>query len=189
MIQSRASFIATGLIFFAYLGLNGYLFLKDKKLNYIYKFGFSLIPLLMAIAVNQTYLSNKGANALSRAATISLDKSDGSINKRLRYYSHVASHLLSNPIIGVGLGNWKLKSIEYDKEKLSGYVVPYHAHSDFIQLGAELGVIGFSLYLGIFLLVIFFAYKLIIDKKEEIEKKFFIFLSCIPGGLWCRCKS
>ena len=59
----------------------------------------------MAIAVNQTYLSNKGANALSRAATvtISLDKSDGSINKRLRYYSHVASHLLSNPIIGVGL--------------------------------------------------------------------------------------
>ena len=81
MIDLEHLFIATGLIFFAYLGLNGYLFLKDKKLNYIYKFGLNLIPLFMAIAVNQTYLSNKGANAVSRAATISLDKSDGSINK------------------------------------------------------------------------------------------------------------
>ena len=51
----------------------------------------------------------------------------------------------SNPVFGVGLGNWKLKSIEYDAKDILGYVVPYHAHSDFIQLGAELGIIGFLL--------------------------------------------
>ena len=67
-------------------------------------------------------------------------------------------------------------------------MVPYHAHSDFIQLGAELGVIGFSLYLGIFLLVIFFAYKLIIDKKEEIEKKFFIFFLVVFFCVLKSCK-
>ena len=49
------------------------------------------------------------------------------------------THIKSNPILGVGLGNWKLKSIEYDAKDIEGYVVPYHAHSDFIQLGAELG--------------------------------------------------
>ena len=51
-----------------------------------------------------------------------------------------------------GLGNWKLKSIEYDSKNIEGYIVPYHAHSDFIQLGAELGVIGFSLF-RVFLLL------------------------------------
>ena len=37
----------------------------------------------------------------------------------------------SNPIFGAGLGNWKLKSIDYDAKDIVGYIVPYHAHSDF----------------------------------------------------------
>ena len=41
----------------------------------------------------------------------------------------------------------KLKSIEYDNRDITGYIVPYHAHSDFIQLGAELGIIGYLLIL------------------------------------------
>ena len=56
-----------------------------------------------------------------------------------------------NPIFGVGFGNWKFKSIDYDKKNMVGYTVPYHAHSDFIQLGAELGILGFLLYSGFFL--------------------------------------
>ena len=48
-------------------------------------------------------------------------------------------------IFGTGLGNWKLTSIHYDKDAINGYIVPYHAHSDFIQLGAELGIFGFFL--------------------------------------------
>ena len=51
--------------------------------------------------------------------------------------------MTSNPILGVGLGNWKIKSIDYDSKDIKGYVVPYHAHSDFIQLGAELGIFWF----------------------------------------------
>ena len=85
MIQSRASFIACGFILFSYLVLNGYMFFKDKKLKNLLKFGLILIPFVLAIVVNQTYFSNKGANVVSRAATISLDKSDGSINIGLIY--------------------------------------------------------------------------------------------------------
>ena len=64
----------------------------------------------------------------------------------------------SNPILGVGLGNWKFKSIDYDKKDIFGYTVPYHAHSDFIQLGAELGVIDFSI-LGNFSICFFMGYQ------------------------------
>ena len=82
----------------------------------------------------------------------------------------------SNPIFGVGLGNWKLKSIDYDAKDIAGYIVPYHAHSDFIQLGAELGIVGFLLYLGVFVWAVFFVYRIIRYSNRSVEEKVFLFL-------------
>ena len=79
--------------------------------------------------------------------------------------------MLKNPILGTGLGNWKLVSIDYDKNDIKGYVVPYHAHSDFIQLGAELGFLGFFLYLGIFLFAVYAVFKTLISNEINQKKK------------------
>ena len=133
MIQSRASFVGIIFILIGFVVMNLSLYLKDKKYKHLLRNLFFLIPLLLAVLVNQVYLSSRGADAISRAATISISTNDGSVNQRLRYYEDVLTHLSSNPIFGVGLGNWKLKSIEYDANDILGYVVPYHAHSDFIR--------------------------------------------------------
>ena len=131
----------------------------------------------------------KGADALSRAATISFSTNDGSVNQRLRYYEDVLNHFKSNPVFGVGIGNWKLSSIFYDKEDITGYIVPYHAHSDFIQLGAELGIIGFVLYFGIFLLAVYFVIVILFKSDLDSDKKLFVFLFIILScGLFDRCK-
>ena len=177
MIQSRASFVAIGFLALAFIVLNVFIFLKDeRKLNHLYKIGFLIIPILISVLINKTIISDKGADFISRASTISLSTNDGSVNQRLRYYNDVFEHMISNPIFGVGLGNWKLKSIDYDKKDIEGYVVPYHAHSDFIQLGAELGVIGFILYLGIFFLAIYYSFSLIKELNTQIIEKIFLFL-------------
>ena len=177
MIQSRASFIAVGLIVFAYITLQFTLYLKkNNKLKQLLNIGYLIAPLFLAILINQTFLSKKGADAISRAATISVSTRDNSINQRLRYYQDVLTHFSSNPIFGVGLGNWKLKSIDYDKNDINGYVVPYHAHSDFIQLGAELGIVGFLLYLGVFIWAVYYAYRLIRFSQLSKDEKVFIFL-------------
>jgi len=102
----------------------------------------------------------------------------------LRYYEDVLTHLSSHPIFGVGLGNWKLKSIDYDSKDISGYVVPYHAHSDFIQLGAELGIVGFLLYLGVFVWAVFFVYRLIRYSECSKEEKVFLFLLLTALGVY-----
>ena len=185
MIQSRASFVAVGLILFAYIILQFTLYFKNnRKLRQLKNLGFLLTPLLLAILINQTFLSKKGADAISRAATISVSTSDASINSRFRYYKDVFTHFNSSPIFGVGLGNWKLKSIDYDKNDINGYVVPYHAHSDFIQLGAELGIVGFLLYLGIFIWAIIFVYRLIRNADLNLNEKVFIFLMIIALGVY-----
>ena len=184
MIQSRASFLAAGLILIAFLGLYILLFIIKKERRYLFQLGYLVFPFLAAILTNQAFLSDKGADALARASTISAGTNDGSVNQRLRYYEDVLTHVSSNPIFGVGLGNWKLKSIDYDAKDIVGYVVPYHAHSDFIQLGAELGIIGFLLYLGIFLWALIFVYKILRYSEISTEEKVFIFLIIIALGVY-----
>jgi O-antigen ligase/tetratricopeptide (TPR) repeat protein len=184
MIQSRASFLAVGLIILAFLGLCIVLFLNDKNKKHLFQFGYLFLPFILAVALNQALLSDKGADALARASTISAGTNDGSVNQRLRYYEDVLTHLSSHPIFGVGLGNWKLKSIDYDSKDIIGYVVPYHAHSDFIQLGAELGIIGFLLYLGVFVWAVFFVYRLIRYSMLSVEEKVFLFLLITALGVY-----
>ena len=189
MISSRASFIAVGLILIGYVFLQIYKYLKIEKNKKIFlKIGFYLVPLIFAIAVNQIYFSKKGADALDRASTIALNTSDDSISKRLRYYEDVLTHMLNNPIFGTGIGNWKFESINYDRLQIDGYIVPYHAHSDFIQLGAELGFIGFFLYVFIFLSAIYFVYYILFKSEIEPKDKLFSFLLIISLGIFNRCK-
>ena len=187
MIQSRASFLATGFGIVAFMGALVILYLKSEKKNSKMLFFSSLgvlLPLLLAITINQTVLKNKGADAVSRAATIGAITTDDSITARIRYYTDVLNQFQSSPIFGVGLGNWKLKSIDFDKYDINGYVVPYHAHSDFIQLGAELGVFGFLSYLGIFFVTLFFAYKIITNTNRSLQERLFVFLLIVALGIY-----
>ena len=85
------------------------------------------MPLTLALVLNQSLIAERGADALSRVAIISISTNDGSVNQRLRYYEDVLTHVTKNPVLGVGIGNWKLSSIDYDKTS-TGYIVPYHAH-------------------------------------------------------------
>ena len=184
MIQSRASFVAAALIGVLLLAWTGFNYFKTRSFK---EFSFNLyylLPLILALVLNQVLISDKGADALSRAATISISTNDGSVNQRLRYYEDVLTHISKNPILGVGIGNWKLASINYDREDITGYVVPYHAHSDFIQLGAELGLIGFLLYLGVFMFAAYFAFIILFKSDLEADNKWFVFLMTTALGVY-----
>ena len=184
MIQSRASFVAAALIAILLILWTVLDYLKSRSLKVFLPNLFYIIPMILALGLNQILTSDKGADAVSRAATISISQADGSIGKRLRYYEDVVTHFSSNPIFGVGIGNWKLSSIHYDREDIDGYIVPYHAHSDFIQLGAELGIIGFLLYLGVFLIGVYFALVLLFKSSLKSEDKWFIFLLISALGVY-----
>tara|TARA_B100001175_G_C19476034_1_gene624359 strand:- start:1010 stop:1528 length:519 start_codon:yes stop_codon:yes gene_type:complete len=119
---------------------------------------------LLLFAVN--FSGNNSASIIKRASTINTE--DTSTQQRLRFYQHSFDQLLENPLIGVGLGNWKIKSIDYDKEDVVGYTIPYHTHNDFLEISTELGIIGLTLYLLIFIFPFFdlFKYK---EKKKIIN--------------------
>ena len=112
----------------AYLGLSVCIIIfifqnlisKEKLFNKIRNLAWTFVPLIFAIFVNIKLTSNSN-NIISRSSTISLSTKDGSVNQRLRYYNHALSQFIKTPLTGVGAGNWKLHSIDYDKNDINGF--------------------------------------------------------------------
>ena len=119
--------------------------------------------------------SDESNVVIDRVSTIQLNNEDESINQRLRFYKAAITSIKNNPVLGIGIGNWKFISIKYDSKEMSEYTVPYYAHNDFLQIGAEIGIIG----LFFFVYLIFKPFLLLIRKiynSNESIVEFIIFL-------------
>jgi len=67
----------------------------------------------------------------------------------------------SNPITGVGLNNYTLVHHLYDQtsEQVSSHF-PYPVHNLFLQLGAEIGIIGLGFFFLFLLMTLWYAFRL-----------------------------
>lgn len=186
-IASRGSYVAIGVMMIFYAVIVFIRYQKESKLTIAKSLASFYLPIILGIMCSQLLLSGqKSAITFAQRAEKIVDLEDGSTAQRLRFYKVGIKHMLTHPLISeIGLGNWKLESIKYDKEDIRGYVVPYHMHNDFIQIGAELGVIGFLSYVGLFALVLFFMIK-IWKSNLDVDTKFFVaflFLSLSVYGI------
>jgi O-antigen ligase len=121
----------------------------DLKLFKLY-----LIPLITAIVIFSFAVNNEDKVSLDKRVTsIVNNKDDRSASERLRFYTGAIKYIASNPLLGCGIGNWRIMSIKYDAENMFSYIVPYFAHNDFIEIFAETGILGFFSYLMFFLFI------------------------------------
>ena len=172
-IQSRASFVALFSIFTILVYIN---FQRNKKFII-----YSLIILISAFSLSNYHISNNtnySSSNVSRIASITdISGEDESISSRLRYYKGGIQQIKKTPIIGVGIGNWKINSINYDRQYMDDYTVPYHMHNDFLQIFVETGLFGFLLYTCFFIYLFYILVNKII--KEDFNVKTFILLMCL----------
>ena len=164
ILSSRSAiisfFLVFGILIFRYIFIS----VKKKSLNKDLSIFLVLGGMLFAIVLfNFNYAENNSASFVKRASTI--NEEDKSTQQRLRFYKHSIDHVISNPIVGVGLGNWKIKSVEYDKNDVDGYTIPYHTHNDFLEITSELGLVGLFLYMLIFIFPLLDILKSINVKK------------------------
>ena len=188
LLLTRSAILSSYLISIIFIILGYYLtFRKRQNANWIKVF---ILSILISNVLNFGIVNKFGSqySSFARVNTITENLStdateikDGSISQRLRFYSQAINQIKNNPFIGVGIGNWKIKSIEADKNEIVGYRVPYHAHNDFLELTAETGIIGGALYL----LIIFYSLYLIIKSflmtilKQFDRDQFIISSVCI----------
>ena len=165
IIGTRGAILALLILFVCIIG---YMILtKDKKLFR------GLLPIFIGfsfVIICQSYLykSNSELQVINRATSYD----DGSVNGRLNYYKACFDKIVENPIIGVGIGNWKILSLKYGSDTIESYEVPIHAHNDFLHLASELGVIGSFIYLLIFLAPIYSVWR---NKNRNLLDIFLVF--------------
>ena len=138
------------------------IYIKSKQTKLLVISTTYILALLISFPINSFFSKSfreSESNIVNRISSLTAlvdeEKRDGSLTQRLNFYSQATNFILKNPIFGTGLGNWKIKSIDTNKENIIGYMVPYHVHNDYLEIATEIGLVGLSIYLAI----LFFGFK------------------------------
>ena len=142
-----------------------YIILSKRK-EYIIKGALFIIALIVSAGIYSN-LNNKNTSDIivDRFSNIASPQNDDSVNERLGFYRISIQDIMRNPVLGIGIGNWKLKSIQRANKFLVGYRVPYRAHNDFLEVAAEIGIIGALCF------IYFIFYPFIISFKHFFSNK------------------
>ena len=157
LLSARAVFLSVFISLFSLLLIS--LLQKDPNKKsfkeYFRNFNPYLIPLILSVILFLPLSGNSDSVSLNaRINTVVDNKNDQSINQRLRFYGHALQQIKSTPILGSGIGNWRIMSIKYDSVNMYSYVVPFVAHNDLLEVFAETGIIGFIPFI-IFIYLVF----------------------------------
>lgn len=134
---------------------------------------FVLLPSVLAIFAANTRLKLAVAGQENAGGYGTVTKRIGDINiaseqnSRIHLWGTAIDYAAHNPILGAGYGNWKLASIPYEREVANELFVPYHAHNDFIEMFADLGIIGGLCFAGMFLLLLYYTVQFLNQNRGD----------------------
>jgi O-antigen ligase len=134
---------------------------------------FFLLPAVLAIFAANTRLQLAVAGQENAGGYGTVTKRIGDINvaseqnSRIHLWGTAIDYSLKNPILGAGYGNWKLASIPYERDRANELFVPYHAHNDFIEMFADLGLLGGLSFVGMFSLLLYYTFQFLRTKRGD----------------------
>lgn len=131
----------------------------------------------LVVKNGKTTISN---NVFER--NLQINTGDESLNIRLNLWHSTLPILKEKPILGCGLGNFKIESSKYDQLWKSNYTTAIHMHNDFLEVFAETGILNGVVLLFLFLLIAFINIKKIISAhNNQIRFIHSIILICFVG--------
>ncbi len=128
----------------------------------------SALIIIMAFIVHSSIfaLFNASDDSVISNAIEEISTESTTGKARLRNWNWSADMVKNHPLLGVGIGNWKIESVKYDTLRDADQMA-YKNHNDFIEITAETGIIGGVLFLLIFGSVFYISYKIIAGKSEK----------------------
>jgi tetratricopeptide (TPR) repeat protein len=110
---------------------------------------------------------------------------DASETMRLFFWKNAIEITKKHPFFGIGLGNYKIESVPFEKKYLNDDMLSVHPHNDFLEIFAETGIANGIVYLLIFFLVLVANLKTIFgdSKKENKTLALVVILILIAYGI------
>ncbi|TDO71225.1 O-antigen ligase [Flavobacterium chryseum] len=148
---------------------------------------YLIIPALTAILFsNSIFEKSKDKNRyVSLENKIGrINAEDGSSKLRLAYWGNAIELSKKNPVLGIGLGNYQVESIPYEKEAADDFVVSLHTHNDFLEIAAETGILNGLIYLSLFVFVVIINVRNLvksIDRNKRILSLLILMMVIVYG--------
>lgn len=174
LLGGRASIIA---LLFILIMIFIICILNTNKLKII-NLSLSILIVILSLFTYQYFnQNNTSSQVVERFSNVLNPSADQSVKERLNFYNTAFQSIKNKPLLGIGIGNWKLVSIEYNKDVIEDYKVPYHVHNDFLQVAAEIGLFGGIAYMYFILFPFVMSIKkFLIDKEKYFNKHALVFL-------------
>ena len=178
ILNARATYIGVSLQLLILVAGISWLEYKAGNKNILSKLGYTVVPILLAFGLVQLIIGqalrmeqNQSAvygTVVSRLGTISATV-EGS-NARLQHWSTAVDYIKKHPLTGSGYGNWKLASIPYEKYYVNDFYLTNHVHNDFLEITAESGLPGGILYMGLFVVLLFYLLSTLFKARPYQDK-------------------
>ena len=178
---TRGSYIGFGVslifMFFLFVYSRGKRFIKDNKSIFIIL--ALMVILFTSLMVIPTPLNKSGTAIEKIKSRISISQltQSPSIKRRIATWKFTALMIKDHPLIGSGIGTYKYNTLKYQAEffkqgenrSLYPHGFAEKAHNEYLQLWAEMGIIGLIIF--IWLIVNYFSFGIKILKKIKNEHK------------------
>ena len=161
-LRARSVFVSLSALFFLY----SLFFIYYKKRSFIF------IPIILFLSFITAFFLTKRESSPLIDDFNSISLTAASSNDRFLLWDNAISYIYDHPFIGCGIGNWKIESLPYWKTHLSNYIVPYHAHNDFLELTTELGLLGGLTFVLVIFLMFYYLIKNLIQTKNNFSISF-----------------
>lgn len=99
-----------------------------------------------------------------------------SLKIRLHYWQSSKEVITKNPVLGCGLGSWKIESMPFENKWKNNNSNGIHMHNDFLEVAAETGVLNGLIYISIFLTIMFLNIKTFLRSNSENQQLFSLML-------------
>jgi O-antigen ligase/Tfp pilus assembly protein PilF len=176
ILNTRSTYVGLGVLFVLF-STTIILLNKKKDIKAIgTELSYFILPLVFAFFAANGMLSKAvdlqgfqgGYGTITkRAGDINMASEE---NSRIKLWKAAIDYASKHPFTGAGYGNWKLASIPYEKEYTNDLFVPYHCHNDYIEMFADLGVIGGISFASLFLLLGYTVLQFWFKSKDNNHK-------------------
>lgn len=179
-MSSRAFYLGTFFVTLAYLAYLVYVYIREKQKVFIRKivvYAGVLVTVVLIFSIVQQvlYPNHSGLNAGIGDRLSTISSSDESAGKRLAAWKRSFDVIKQEPLLGCGVGNWKVVTLKDENKTNPNYIYQYKAHNDFIETTAEAGIFGGLFFAGIFVVILFYFLKALL-KKDDDDKISYLFL-------------
>jgi len=135
-----------------------------------------LVFFLIAALYSTKNPLNKSTLTLPQVAVSTFDRQNYNLNTRLLHWRANLEMIKDQPIFGLGIGTFKMNYLEYQARVLdkNHHYIKYsgkasEAHNEYLQMWAEVGVIGLGVFLAI-IFILYFQFWKYFRQEKEIQK-------------------